>query len=111
MTTQPATEDTSGEKPKLSALIRKGAEMVGGHQWRGDYIGHNNDGEVCLCALGAAYYALKSRLPSSRNWYTEDILSAAIGYSTTKVEFVVIMNDVEEKTFDEIAAALEARGL
>lgn len=113
MTTQPATENTSAEKPKLSALIRRGAAMVDGRQAFGDYIQHIHNA-VCLCAIGAAYYALTGTLPEPYNLDTD--INPVYDTLRSVVEFpndfsISYLNDFERMTFDEIAAALEARGL
>lgn len=117
MTHTPATPTprrdtpTEGER-KLSALIRKGAAMVDGRQWfEDDYIGYNEDGQLCLCAIGAAYYALTGNLPVSGFHEDCDVGSVMREYasaSSVSIIDVISLNDDHHLTFEEIAEFLEA---
>jgi tartrate dehydratase beta subunit/fumarate hydratase class I family protein len=105
---------TANTKPRLSELIRKGAILVDGRQARRDYIRLSKSGDVFCCALGAAYYALENKLPKSDKVIWGDLrymLHNATGCPMDDIFNVVKMNDVEGKSFVQIAAALEARGL
>ncbi len=97
---------------KLSELIRKGAAMVEGRQCIDDYITYDTDGKVCLCVLGAAYYALTGNLPiPAAAEYEVDVTPTTEllveGYAIHDLGKNRRMND-NGSTFDEIISALEA---
>ncbi len=97
---------------KLSELIRKGAAMVEGRQCIDDYITLDANGEVCLCVLGAAYYALTGNLPiSAAAEYEVEVTPTAEliveGFSPPDLGRIRRMND-DGMTFDEIISELEA---
>lgn len=103
-------------QPKLSELIRKGAAMVDGRQAFGDFIKYDGEGNVCLCAIGAAYYALTGELPKSylsprpddyKNAY-DTVINGGVHFPEFRISH---LNDELRMTHEEIAAALEEKGL
>lgn len=101
-------------QPRLSELIRKGAKMVDGRQCTEDYMRYDDDGQVCLCVLGAAYYGLTGKLPlrdienDSPVW---DTLKEFVGGQDRVLRIAAQDNDTSDMTFEEIAADLETMGL
>lgn len=101
-------------QPRLSELIRKGAKMVDGRQCTEDYMRYDDDGQVCLCVLGAAYLGLTDELPGwkiDQELSVWDTLKDATGYEDKVLHTVAQDNDISNMTFEEIAADLEAKGL
>lgn len=111
------TDSTTPAAPavKLSELIRTGAAMVDGRQWQLDFIGYDENGQVCLCATGAAYYAKTGYLPESISPWKHGGSPFGALWETHRqaglMEQIVFMNDSQHMTFEEIAQALEAKGL
>ena len=103
---------TNAEKPKLSALIRRGAEMVEG-QFFGIGYGQlsNPDNKLRVCAMGAAYVAVFGNVPVLGSPQMEREVIRLTGVTEDVVTDVISMNDGSHMTFNQIIAALEARGL
>lgn len=118
--TQPTA---GGERPLLSALIRRGGELLDGRQCTGNYIRTDGDEETYCCALGAAYLALTGEEPGTVGDYLSEespLFGAQDPIDALKAEFpgdgdaidrIEVWNDAHHMTFEQIAAELEARGL
>lgn len=84
-----------------------------------DFISYNDEGQPCLCAQGAIFYALTGELPltyleycdkDDAEWPHEVIEKAGYNQFDSDCPDYVFMNDYQGLSFEEIAARLEAEG-
>lgn len=114
---------------KLSDLMRQGSQLR--PQAFRDYVQRGDEGEVCTCAIGAAYEAITGKLPPSQNEdydacpmvnrEIERETGIALGFYSTKnpvthnwetlTGLISGLNDAHKWTREEIADWLEQEGL
>jgi hypothetical protein len=131
-TTTPAAEE---QRPRLSALMRKGLEMLGGRQSRGKWIAQRSGTEKYeACALGCALIAfgyspeklanivsgqipgknadriIYSEILGKEHQYSATILDPSSSRSEDVISWVITKNDTSQWSVEQIAEVLEAQG-
>jgi hypothetical protein len=106
---------------KLSEAIREGAAIR--PQAFGNYIDITGTGQVCTCALGAAYEVIFGHLPKNdQPGLRQDLIGQCPDtgrliqmpesiFEISVMQAIVHLNDDEEWTREEIADWLESQNL